>query len=115
MITLADDGEKFGVWPGTYEHVYQNGWLDRFFDALVENTDWLEVTTYAEYLSNTFPSGMVYLPTGSYREMGKWALPRYLCQRRALKGYIRGQHLYSSRVSTKDRLISPSFLKKNDK
>jgi len=75
MITLADDGEKFGVWPGTYEHVYQNGWLDRFFDALVENTDWLEVTTYAEYLSNTFPSGMVYLPTGSYREMGKWALP----------------------------------------
>jgi alpha-amylase len=22
--------EKFGVWPGTYKHVYEDGWLDRF-------------------------------------------------------------------------------------
>jgi alpha-amylase len=74
MITLADDGEKFGIWPGTHEHVYTNGWLDSFFNALAENSDWLEVTTYADYLSNAPPIGRIYLPAASYREMGKWAL-----------------------------------------
>src|SRR6266850_1590377 len=33
-ITMVDDGEKFGVWPGTHAHVYEGGWLDRFFDRL---------------------------------------------------------------------------------
>ena len=28
---MADDGEKFGVWPETYRTVYEEGWLDRFF------------------------------------------------------------------------------------
>lgn len=26
LATLFDDGEKFGSWPGTNEHVYKNGW-----------------------------------------------------------------------------------------
>ena len=26
-VTLMDDGEKFGVWPGTHELVYGRGWL----------------------------------------------------------------------------------------
>ncbi len=38
---MVDDGEKFGVWPGTYAHVYEDGWLDRFFDRLL-STPWLE-------------------------------------------------------------------------
>ena len=33
-VTLVDDGEKFGVWPGTHRLVYKEGWLRRFFDAL---------------------------------------------------------------------------------
>ncbi len=39
-LTVVDDGEKFGVWPGTYTHVYEHGWLDRFFDRLL-GTSWL--------------------------------------------------------------------------
>src|SRR5581483_5254448 len=34
IVTFADDGEKFGVWPQTYEHVYTNGWLEEFFTKL---------------------------------------------------------------------------------
>ena len=73
-ITMVDDGEKFGVWPGTYAHVYEDGWLDRFFDRLL-STSWLELTTLADVVERHAPSGRVYLPTASYREMGEWALP----------------------------------------
>lgn len=27
VAVFHDDGEKFGVWPGTYEWVYEKGWL----------------------------------------------------------------------------------------
>ncbi len=74
MISMADDGEKFGIWPGTYKLVYGSGWLEQFFQALEENSDWLETTTYENYISNNAPLGRIYLPTASYREMGEWSL-----------------------------------------
>ena len=73
-ITMADDGEKFGAWPGTHAHVYEEGWLDRFFDRLLA-TPWLEPTTLADVVERVPASGRVYLPTASYGEMGEWALP----------------------------------------
>jgi alpha-amylase len=73
-LTVVDDGEKFGVWPGTHEHVYRDGWLDRFFDAVLA-TPWLRMTTFADVLDTVAAAGRVYLPTASYREMGEWALP----------------------------------------
>jgi alpha-amylase len=73
-LTIADDGEKFGVWPGTHRHVYEEGWLDRFFDRLL-SLPWLRLTTFAEIIDRYPASGRVYLPTASYREMGEWALP----------------------------------------
>lgn len=73
-LTVVDDGEKFGAWPGTYEHVYRDGWLDRFLDALLA-TPWLRLSTFADVLDTVPASGRVYLPTASYREMGEWALP----------------------------------------
>ena len=30
IVVLADDGEKFGLWTGTYDLVYQRQWLRRF-------------------------------------------------------------------------------------
>ncbi|MBI4838865.1 MAG: DUF1926 domain-containing protein [Nitrospirae bacterium] len=74
LVCMADDGEKFGVWPDTFKHVYTNGWLERFFSALDKNSDWLQTTTFAEYISKNPPAGRIYLPTASYREMGEWAL-----------------------------------------
>lgn len=75
IVTFGDDGEKFGSWPDTYKHVYEEGWLRRFFDALVENNDWLEVVTPREALDSVPPLGKIYIPESSYREMTEWALP----------------------------------------
>ncbi len=75
IIQMGDDGEKFGVWPGTHHSVYTEGWLERFFNLLEENSDWLKITTYAEYIKQHKPLGNVYLPTASYSEMMEWALP----------------------------------------
>jgi len=75
VVLFGDDGEKFGTWPETKKHVYEDGWLERFFDALTANRDWLSVTTPAEALDNVPPVGKVYLPDCSYREMTEWALP----------------------------------------
>ena len=73
-VTMTDDGEKFGVWPGTDRLVYGERWLARFFEAL-QATPWLRVSTFSRYLDGHPPAGRVYLPTAAYTEMGEWALP----------------------------------------
>ncbi|MFQ3675057.1 MAG: alpha-amylase/4-alpha-glucanotransferase domain-containing protein [Endomicrobiia bacterium] len=74
-LTLGDDGEKFGGWPKTYEHVFLNNWLKNFLDAVLENKSWLSTITYSEFLKIQPPKGRIYLPTASYFEMGEWTLP----------------------------------------
>lgn len=74
MAILADDGEKFGVWPGTHELVYDKGWLKDFLAALEANKDWLELITFSQAMEKHPAKGRIYLPTGSYSEMGEWAL-----------------------------------------
>ncbi len=75
LLTFGDDGEKFGTWPDTKAHVYEQGWLRSFFDALTENSDWLHTIPLAEAIRRTAPAGKVYLPDCSYREMTEWSLP----------------------------------------
>jgi 4-alpha-glucanotransferase len=75
VVVFGDDGEKFGTWPETKKHVYDDGWLRRFFDALAANRDWLHTTTLAEAADHVPPAGKIYLPDGSYREMTEWVLP----------------------------------------
>jgi 4-alpha-glucanotransferase len=75
VVVFGDDGEKFGTWPGTKDHVYRDGWLRRFFDVLTENQGWLKTTTLGESVDHVPPLGRVYLPDSSYREMTEWALP----------------------------------------
>ncbi len=77
LAVLADDGEKFGGWPGTKEWVYQRGWLDQFMAvirALVERGE-VRLSTFAEALREVPSAGLAYLPTASYREMETWSLP----------------------------------------
>lgn len=74
-VTLADDGEKFGVWPGTYKWVYTDGYLERLFTLLTKNSDWINMMTFGEYIEKYPPKGRVYLPTASYDEMMEWSLP----------------------------------------
>ena len=75
VLTFGDDGEKFGTWPDTKTHVYEKGWLRSLFDALTENSSWLYTITLAEAINRTQPTGKIYLPDCSYREMTEWSLP----------------------------------------
>jgi 4-alpha-glucanotransferase len=75
LFVMADDGEKFGLWPKTYEWVYEKRWLHRFFEMLEQHTDEIDLLTLGEARDRITPAGRTYLPTGSYFEMGEWVLP----------------------------------------
>jgi len=77
LALLADDGEKFGGWPGTKEWVYGKGWLDRFMAAIGGLIDQGEVvlSRLDDALEAVPSGGLAYLPTASYREMEAWSLP----------------------------------------
>lgn len=74
-LTYGDDGEKFGMWPGTYEWVFEQKWLANFFQALTDNAEWLGTAQLGEHIDAHPPEGRVYLPTASYEEMMEWSLP----------------------------------------
>ena len=75
IVVYADDGEKFGSWPKTYQHCYENKWLERFFRTLQANQDWINFITFRDAIERFKPTGRVYLPDMAYREMTEWALP----------------------------------------
>ena len=75
VVVYADDGEKFGTWPGTHKHVYLDGWLDRFLGALKENGSWIRLRKFSDIIDEIPPCQTAYLPDASYREMMEWALP----------------------------------------
>ena len=73
-VTVIDDAEKFGLWPGTYKTLYGENWLARFFTLLVEaQNDWLNVTTPMSYNAGHAPRGLVYMPSSGYPEIESWA------------------------------------------
>ncbi len=74
IVVYADDGEKFGSWPGTYELVYKEKWLRRFLELAAANSHWLELTSFEKILRENRSCGLAYLPDASYREMMEWAL-----------------------------------------
>ena len=77
LAVLADDGEKFGGWPGTREWVYDRGWLDRFTATvgdLVQRGE-VRLSRLDDALAAVPSHGIAYLPTASYREMEAWSLP----------------------------------------
>jgi len=75
VIVMVDDGEKFGVWPGTYEQVFEQNWLRDFLTLLQHNSEWLKTMTLKEWYEQHAPKGRIYLPTASYFEMSEWSLP----------------------------------------
>ncbi|MBU0630578.1 MAG: DUF1926 domain-containing protein [Candidatus Margulisbacteria bacterium] len=73
LAVIADDGEKFGLWPGT-QKVFSSGYLDKLFD-LIEEAEWLKSRSFSDYLEEELPAGRIYLPSSSYFEMMDWSLP----------------------------------------
>ena len=75
LAVMADDGEKFGIWPGTFELVYGQNWLEEFFSELEKNIKWIKTFTFSECIAEFPAKGRIYLPTGSYSQMMEWVLP----------------------------------------
>ncbi|MDR7523553.1 MAG: DUF1926 domain-containing protein [Armatimonadota bacterium] len=75
VLVMGDDGEKFGLWPGTHLLCWERGWVETFFGALEASRDWLAVLPPGEWVRRHPPRGRIYLPTASYDEMTEWALP----------------------------------------
>ena len=74
VVINADDGEKFGVWPKTFNSVYEQGWLESFCRMLEDESSWVKTMHLSEVVDTLPPQGRIYLPTASYSEMMKWAL-----------------------------------------
>jgi alpha-amylase len=101
LAVLADDGEKFGGWPGTREWVYERGWLDAFLRVMLAMKDAGELALVrgADAVDRVPGGGLAYLGTASYREMEKWALPpaaqrafEELEERHPGSPFVRGGH-----------------------
>ena len=85
LAVLADDGEKFGGWPGTREWVFERGWLDQFLEAVrgAVGRGELKLVTCSQAVSEVPSGGVAYLPSASYSEMERWALPPAAARRLA--------------------------------
>jgi alpha-amylase len=77
LAILADDGEKFGGWPGTRDWVYGQGWLDRFTETIggLIGGGEVQLSRLDDAMKQVPGNGLAYLPTASYREMEAWSLP----------------------------------------
>jgi hypothetical protein len=70
---IFDDAEKFGMWPGTYEWVYEKGWLEGFVQAVLAD-EHIQTQHFGKYYEKEKTRGIAYLPNVSYYEMGEWSL-----------------------------------------
>jgi len=102
ILVMGDDGEKFGSWPETGPYCWgtngKNGWVEEFFTALEQNSDWLKVTPLGEY-ARTYPAlGRIYIPASSYIEMTEWALP-------PKKSFVFGKLLHQLEQTRQDEML----------
>ncbi|BBL34125.1 alpha-amylase 1 [Nitrosomonas stercoris] len=68
-----DDIEKFGIWPETYQWVYEQGWLEQFIQGVLASPH-IQTQHYRDYHASEKTRGIIYLPTTSYIEMNEWTL-----------------------------------------
>ena len=102
IAVMGDDGEKFGSWPDTGDYCWgsalQKGWMDEFFNALEEQSDWLHMTLLGEHSRNYPALGRIYIPSSSYIEMTEWALP-------PKKSYLFGNLLHQLEEEHRDNIL----------
>lgn len=77
-----DDIEKFGIWPETYEWVYERGWLNDFIQRVLASSA-IRTMRFDEYHARQRTHGVIYVPTTSYIEMNEWSLPAEAANRYA--------------------------------
>jgi alpha-amylase len=73
VIIYAEDGERFGNWPGTQAYLYgKEHYLEQLMTA-IETADELECVLPGDYVRAHAPRERVYLPPTSYQEMLEWS------------------------------------------
>ena len=68
-----DDIEKLGIWPETYQWVYEKQWLKQFIEGVLASPV-IESVHYRDFHARSRTRGVVYLPATSYIEMNEWTL-----------------------------------------
>jgi len=71
IAVFADDAEKFGSWPGTFQLIYEEHYFDDLLTALEKNEDWLQ--TVLPTSCNDESQKTVQIPSTSYSEMLEWS------------------------------------------
>lgn len=105
VVTFADDGEKFGMWPYTHEWVWGDRWFDKFLSAL-EAQPWVTTKRFRDVLKERAPTGRVYLPCASYREMEEWSGGYF---KNFLVKYPEANDLWHRMLEVSDRLNARSL------
>jgi alpha-amylase/alpha-mannosidase (GH57 family) len=64
LAVLADDGEKYGGWPGTRAWVYERGWLTEFLDVMLGamGRGDVQLVTFSDALAEVPSGGLAYVP-----------------------------------------------------
>src|ERR1041385_9138075 len=63
LAFMDDDGEKFGTWPGTFEHCWGDGkYMELLFSTLEKNSEWLQTILPGQLIQNYQPLGRTYIP-----------------------------------------------------
>lgn len=92
LLTYGDDAEKFGEWPFTHDWVYKQGWLNKFFEELDKNKDWVITIKLSDYLKKNSPVKKINIPEASYEEMMEWSHGSWM---NFLKKYPETKHMVS--------------------
>ncbi|MBI3315549.1 MAG: DUF1925 domain-containing protein, partial [Candidatus Omnitrophica bacterium] len=100
VFVFADDIEKFGFWPGTYDWVYKEKWLDNFL-TLLENDPSVTLYTFSEFRKRFKSKGWARVPHGSYSEMMEWSQGRFY---NFLKKYPESQYM-NDRMRSVSRML----------
>nr|MBU1327821.1 DUF1926 domain-containing protein [Candidatus Omnitrophota bacterium] len=110
LFTYGDDAEKFGEWPFTYDWVYNKGWLNKFFEELTRNKEWVVTVKLSDYLNSNSPVKKIDIPEASYQEMMEWSHGSWM---NFLKKYPETDHMASKMhyVSEKINALQPSASK----
>jgi len=73
VLIYAEDGERYGSWPGTAGYLYgEEAYLDQLFGALDDAED-LQCVLPGAYVAQSLPRELIYLPPTSYTEMLRWS------------------------------------------
>jgi 4-alpha-glucanotransferase len=74
VVTIIDDGEKYGEWKGSHDRCYQQGWMKRFIELIIENKDWIKTVHPGKFLAEHGCRDKIYMPCMLYDEMMDWVL-----------------------------------------